>query len=68
MEIAVDRLARLKEDVASTIVGTVPPEWQVDEPVRRAWQEMICRRAAFVAEKILPAIARACWPEKLFDA
>jgi len=67
VEAAVDRLGQFEEDGASRIIETVPPEWQVDGSVRWAWQEMICRRAAFVAEKIMPAIARACWPDRLFD-
>ena len=67
VETAVDRLGQFEEDVASAIIETVPPEWQVDRHVRRAWQEMICRRAVFVAETILPVIARAYWPGRLFD-
>ena len=67
VECAIARLRELKEDRVAQIVESVPREWEVDEKTRKAWKELVCRRAAFVAESILPQIARACWPDQLFD-
>lgn len=66
-ESAIARLRELREDRVREIVASVPKEWEVDEKTRNAWKELICRRAAFVAENILPQIGRECWPDQLFD-
>lgn len=47
--------ARLREMDAATaeaIVASVPNEWEVSEPARRAWSELIYRRASYVADNV----------------
>ncbi|MBX3416573.1 MAG: hypothetical protein KF851_03140 [Pirellulaceae bacterium] len=46
------RLREMDEETASAIVATVPVEWQVTEESRRAWVDLICRRAIFVADHV----------------
>jgi len=67
VESAIARLGELEVDLVAHVLQSVPQEWDVDTKTRRAWRELICRRAAFVAESILPQIARVCWPDQLFD-
>ena len=66
-ESAIARLSELQEDAVAQMIQSVPQEWEVDAKTRRAWRELICRRATFVAEDILPRIARVCWPDQFFD-
>lgn len=53
------RLAEMSEEIATAIVATVPREWDVSSEVRRAWIELIHRRAHFVAENIETWIDKA---------
>jgi hypothetical protein len=64
---ALARLDNLREDVVARIIQSVPQEWEVAIKIRRAWQDLIYRRAMFVVKNFLPLIARICWPEQLFD-
>ena len=48
-------IARLRQmDAATTeeIIGTVPKQWDVSPEIRKAWAELIYRRAGFVADNI----------------
>jgi len=49
VQTAADRLRQMDGAQAHRLVGRVPTEWQVEEPVREAWCEFIVERAAFVA-------------------
>ena len=64
---AIDRLRELEEDAVAAMIEKVPGEWEVDQGTRVAWRELVCRRAAFVADTILDRIAKVCWPGQLFD-
>ncbi len=46
------RLREMDEAVAMAMVNTVPREWDVPDSVRRAWGDLISRRAAYVAENM----------------
>ena len=67
VETAIARLGELQEDAVAGIIQSVPLEWEVDADTRRVWRELICGRAVFVVENILPQIARVCWPDQFFD-
>jgi hypothetical protein len=47
--------ARLREMDAATakeMIGTLPREWEVSPETRKAWAELISRRASFVADNV----------------
>ena len=67
VETAVARLRQLDKHAVAEIIQTVPREWEVDQPTRRAWKSMIHERAAFLAETITTVIGNVCWPGRLFD-
>ena len=46
------RLREMDAETAEAIIETVPKAWDVSEEARRAWAELIYRRAAFVADNI----------------
>lgn len=46
------RLSQMDAETAEAVVGTVPPEWDVPREARRAWSELIFRRAGFVADNV----------------
>lgn len=46
------RLREMDRETAAAIIDTVPKEWDVLEPARRAWAELIWRRATYVADNI----------------
>lgn len=46
------RLEEMDEGTATAIVGTVPHEWDVCLEARRAWIDLIHRRAHFVASNV----------------
>jgi len=53
--IIMDCTSRLREMDAATaeaMIETVPKEWEVSPEARRAWAELIYRRAGFVADNI----------------
>jgi hypothetical protein len=53
--IVVDCVARLREMDAATaaeIIGTVPKQWEVTPEARKAWSNLVYRRAGFVADNI----------------
>ena len=60
-------MQELSETTVKECVELIPADWQVDARARAALVELICRRAAFVADTILNPIAQQCWPGKLFD-
>jgi hypothetical protein len=37
---------------AEAIIETVPTQWQVSTDVRKAWAELIYRRAGYVADNV----------------
>lgn len=53
------RLGEMDQETARAIVDTVPQEWEVSTEVRRAWVELICRRAEFVADNFRDWIKQA---------
>jgi hypothetical protein len=53
--------------MVNAIVATIPDEWQLGTNARAVLVESIIRRAEYVAETTLEKIARACWPDRLFD-
>ena len=53
------RLREMNEEIATSIVGTVPREWDVSPEVRRPWSDLIHRRAHFVADNIETWIEKA---------
>jgi hypothetical protein len=46
------RLREMDAEIAEAMVGTVPREWDVPSEARRAWSELIFRRAGFVADNV----------------
>ena len=64
---AIERLGQLNEDAVDEMIQSVPELWEVNQKVRAAWKELICRRAEFVAESVMNQIAKVCWPSQLFD-
>ena len=54
-DIISDCAARLREmdtTTAESIISTVPHEWDVPTDARRAWRDLICRRANYVADNV----------------
>lgn len=48
----VTRLREMDAATAEAMIDTVPKEWQVSPEARKAWSELIYRRAGFVADNI----------------
>jgi hypothetical protein len=67
VEAAVQRPGETDGELVASAVATVPDEWEVGTKARSALVELVVRRAEFVSEAILPRLARACWPDRLFD-
>jgi hypothetical protein len=67
VETALGRLHQLREATVKECVAKIPPDWEVAAGAREALIELIVRRATFVADTILPAIAEECWPGRLFE-
>jgi len=67
VEAGIVRLKELDQTVVDEIVATIPADWEVSEGARNALKELICRRASYVAENMLAAVGKACWPGQLFD-
>ena len=54
--------ARLREMDAATadaMIETVPKHWEVSNEARKAWSDLICRRAGFVADNVQQWIEKA---------
>ena len=54
-DIIVECAARLREMDAATaeeMIGTVPTEWDVSPSARKAWADLIFRRASVVADNV----------------
>jgi len=49
---ALMQLRSADRGVIGPILASIPPQWDVPEPVRRAWTDMICERAAFLAPNL----------------
>lgn len=52
INVSVQRLREMDIATAKAIVDTVPAEWAVSIEARKAWSELINRRAGFVADNI----------------
>lgn len=50
IENATEQLGQIEESFVFEIIDKIPEEWQVDVQARRSLAELICRRAAFLAE------------------
>jgi hypothetical protein len=46
------RLGAMDAATAEAMIATVPTEWEVPGETRKAWSDLICRRASFVAENV----------------
>lgn len=46
------RLREMDSATAAAMIETVPKEWEVSPEARRAWAELIYRRAGFVADNV----------------
>jgi hypothetical protein len=46
------RLNELDAKTASEMIETVPTEWEVTQDARKAWVELVYRRAGFVADNV----------------
>ncbi len=60
--IVLECAARVREMdgvTAEAIIATVPAEWEVSAEARRAWADLICRRAGFVADNVRQWIDKA---------
>jgi hypothetical protein len=55
-----ERLRQVEEQAVQAIVQTVPREWAVPQAAEEAWQKLICRRAAFVAEASIDRLLADC--------
>ena len=52
------QLRKINEATAEAIIQTVPRQWDVGMEARKAWADLICRRAHFVADNIQDWIER----------
>jgi hypothetical protein len=62
-----ERLRRVDVALVERVVRTIPPEWEVSTLARRALVELVCGRATFVADTIMNALTRSCFPQGEFD-
>lgn len=46
------RLGEMDAATADAMIATVPREWEVSREARQAWSQLICRRAAYVADNV----------------
>ncbi len=67
VELAVGRLREVTQEMVHPMVESIPDEWDVEARVKNALEELVVRRAHFVADAILEPIATECWPDRLFD-
>jgi hypothetical protein len=52
IERCTERLREMDAATAKAIIDTVPMEWEVPEPTRAAWADLISRRASFAADNV----------------
>ncbi len=64
---AAERLRTLDRDWVKEVVDSIPLDWQVSDAAKSALVGLIVRRAEYVSDHALRLIARACWPDQLFD-
>lgn len=67
VEQAIARLRQVKVEVVRPIVDLIPREWEVDARARDKLVDFVVQRAAFIAEVVLEAVRRRCWPDQLFE-
>ena len=67
VEAAVERLKKVDGELVTRTVASIPDAWEVTTKAKFALMDFLVRRAQFVSERILSRIARACWPDRLFD-
>lgn len=46
------RLRDMEPAISDAMIATVPQEWEVSDETRQAWSELVCRRAALVADNV----------------
>ena len=63
---AAKRLCHLDVERVEAIIDSVPRSWEVSPPARRALLQLVCRRAAFVADNIERTLASECYPQGEF--
>ncbi len=68
VEEAIDRLSQVTVDVVRPIVDLIPKEWDVNAAARERLIVFVVQRAAFVAETVLEAVSKQCWPDRLFGS
>ncbi len=54
------RLREVRPSMVRAILEGIPAEWQVPEAVLPVWEELVCRRAAFVADAMIDRIWTVC--------
>jgi hypothetical protein len=59
LEAAVAKLPTIDPGWVETLVGGIPPEWQVSQAGRIALVNQVCHRARYVADNILPILENA---------
>jgi hypothetical protein len=60
LEQARDRLLQVEGGMVRAVLDIVPREWEVPSAAVTAWEGLICRRARFVAENVVPRLLALC--------
>jgi hypothetical protein len=50
VESSLARLREMEKGIADKMVESIPDAWEVSSESRKAWKELICARADYVAE------------------
>ena len=64
---AADTLRRATTSVVEPMVQSIPAEWEVSQAIRIALVQLVCSRAAYVADRIYDSLKALCWPQEEFD-
>ncbi len=57
------KLQNLPRSEVEDVIQSIPPEWQVGDKAKTALADLLTRRAAYVAERIMDWI----WPQSEFE-
>jgi hypothetical protein len=60
LEATRNRLRGFERPTIRGILSTLPAEWQVPPAAIPAWDELVCQRAAFVAEVMIDRLLAMC--------
>ena len=64
---AAERLRTFEAETCTSIVASIPAEWQVRSDARTGLCDLICQRAGFVADNVVDWLAPTCWPQGELD-